>query len=120
MAKILIAEDDPTTQKVIVKYVEKMGHVAFVSPNGKHAYESLLACNNFDLLISDIMMPKMDGKKLIRAIRDNFKLCKIPIIIISAVIGITDISYLLEQGATFFLSKPIKKDDLEEYISRCI
>ncbi len=120
MTKILIAEDDATAQKIMVEYVERMGHVAFVSPNGRHAYETLLACNDIELLVSDIMMPEMDGRQLIKTIKGNSKLSDLPIIIISAVIGVSDISDLLELGANFFLQKPMKREDFEEYLNRCL
>lgn len=120
MARILIAEDDPSAQVVVSKFVEKLGHIPVVSPDGKHAYETLQATNDFDLLVTDVMMPKMDGRELIRIIRNNPVFEKLPVIIISAVIGINDISDLLEEGATFFLSKPLNREDFEEYVKRCI
>lgn len=120
MKKVLIAEDDPTNQKIIAKFVDKMGLVSIVSPNGRHAYETLNAYNNINLLITDVMMPEMDGRQLIQTIRGNTFLKKIPIIIISAVIGVSGISDLLEIGATFFLEKPIKRNDFEEYVHRCL
>ncbi len=120
MAKILIAEDDATTQILVAKYVEKMGHSAFISPHGRHAYETLIANKDFNLLVSDIMMPEMDGRQLIKTIKGNSSLRDLPIIIISAVIGVSDISDLLELGANFFLQKPMKREDFEEYVNRCL
>lgn len=120
MKKILVAEDDPTTQKILLKFIEKMGHVAFVSPNGKHAYQALYAANNFDLLVTDMMMPEMDGRELIRLIKEDNSLNTMPIIIISAILSISDISDILELGATFFLSKPVKRNEFVEYIQRCL
>ncbi|MCJ2165070.1 MULTISPECIES: response regulator [unclassified Pseudodesulfovibrio] len=120
MAKILIAEDDRISQKLAVKIVEELGHTAFVSPHGKHAYETLLASNDFDLLLTDIMMPEMDGQQLIQTLRGDQQFDSLPIIIMSAVVGINDISNLLKLGATLFMAKPLDRQELQSYISRCL
>jgi CheY-like chemotaxis protein len=120
MAKILIAEDDRISQKLALKIVEEMGHQAFVSPHGKHAYETLTASNDFDLLLTDIMMPEMDGQQLIQTLRGDQRFADLPIIIMSAVVGINDISNLLKLGATLFLAKPLDRDELQNYLKRCL
>ncbi|ADU63647.1 MAG: response regulator [Pseudodesulfovibrio sp.] len=120
MAKILVAEDDRISQKLAVKIVEDLGHTAFVSPHGKHAYESLTASNRFDLLITDIMMPEMDGQQLIKTLRGDQQFMDLPIIIMSAVVGMSEISNLLKLGATLFLAKPLDRDELQNYIRRCL
>jgi CheY-like chemotaxis protein len=120
MAKILIAEDDRISQKLAAKIVEEMGHSAFVSPHGKHAYEALTASNDFDLLLTDIMMPEMDGQQLIKTLRGDQQFMDFPIIIMSAVVGMSEISNLLKLGATLFLAKPLDRGELQNYIRRCL
>jgi CheY-like chemotaxis protein len=120
MAKILVAEDDRISQKLAVKIVEDLGHTAFVSPHGKHAYEALTASNRFDLLLTDIMMPEMDGQQLIKTLRGDQQFADLPIIIMSAVVGMSEISNLLKLGATLFLAKPLDRDELQNYIRRCL
>lgn len=120
MAKILIAEDDPLSQKFVATLVERMGHSAFVSPNGRHAWEAICAENHFDILITDIMMPVMDGTALIRTIRGDERFAAMPVIIMSAFIGVKEIAGLLEIGATWFMAKPVERAMLEDYINRAI
>lgn len=120
MAKVLIAEDDRISQKLAAKIVEEMGHTAFVSPNGKHAYEALMAGNDFSMLLTDIMMPEMDGRQLIQTLRGDQQFMQLPIVIMSAVVGISEISNLLQLGATLFLAKPLDRKELQEYIRRCV
>ncbi len=117
MAKILIAEDDRVSQRLAASLVENQGHAAFISPNGRHAYEALKV-NAFDLLLTDIMMPEMDGRQLILALRGDAVLHRMPVIIMSAVVGVGEISELLKTGATFFLAKPLSAADLGEYLRR--
>jgi len=118
MKKILIAEGDRVSQELIAGFIEDMGHVAFVSPHGKHAYETLKAGNKFDLLITDVMMPEMDGKQLVQTLRGDTRFMDFPIIIISAAIGMGEISRLLELGATWFMGKPVDKRELGDYVER--
>lgn len=120
MKKILIAEDDTITQKLIATIVEKMGYTAFTSPNGRHAYETLQVNDDFSLLITDIMMPEMDGKELIHAVRKDPVYNAIPIIIMSAFVGVKEISNFLESGATVFQPKPIDKRKIEALIQKCL
>ncbi|MBN1979983.1 MAG: response regulator [Chitinivibrionales bacterium] len=120
MIKILVAEDDLISQKTASAYIEKMGHVAFISPNGKHAFEALCVNDDIKILVTDFMMPKMDGRKLIKTVRSEPKFSAMPIIIMSGIIGVNEISDLLEIGATFFIPKPLKRVDFEQYINRCV
>ncbi len=120
MAKILIAEDDTAIQKLLTLQIEKMGHVAFVSPNGKHAYEALKTGQKFDILITDMMMPEMNGKDLIETLRGDSALQDLPIIIISAILGFKDIKNLLDMGATRFQPKPINVAELKKDIEECL
>ena len=120
MAKILIAEDDRISQLLALKIVEEMGHTAFVSPHGRHAYEALMACNDFDMLLTDIMMPEMDGQQLIKTLREDHQYADFPIVIMSAVVGLAEISNLIKMGATFFLPKPLDSAEIQDYISRCL
>ncbi len=120
MHKVLIAEDDPVSQKFVSLVVERMGHCALVSPNGRHAWETLQAENSFSLLITDIMMPGMDGTTLIRNLRSVERLRELPVLAMSAFIGVSDISGLLGIGATWFLPKPVEVDALEEYLRRAL
>lgn len=120
MARILIAEDDPVSQIQVFNIVEKLGHVPFVSPNGLHAWQALKASNSFDLLISDLVMPEMDGRQLIKTMRDSSRFIDFPVIIISAVIGISEINDILELGASSFLGKPVRMTELNEYLKRLL
>ncbi len=120
MAKILIAEDDPLSQRFVSTVLERMGHTTYVSPNGRHAWETLSAENQFDLLITDIMMPGMDGTTLIRTIRSEERFASLPIVIMSAFIGVSDISNLLDIGATWFMAKPVEISVLQDYVNRAL
>ena len=120
MAKILIAEDDRISQQLAATFVRRMGHEAFVSPHGRHAYEALKAMNEFDILITDIMMPEMDGKQLVQTLRGDTEFVDLPIIVMSAVVAADDVKPLLNLGKTYFLSKPINMGELQKLVGDCL
>jgi Response regulator containing CheY-like receiver, AAA-type ATPase, and DNA-binding domains len=120
MAKVLIAEDDPISQRFVSAIVERMGHCAVVSPNGRHAWEALNAENRFAMLITDIMMPGMDGTTLIRTMRADERFRNMPVVVMSAFIGVSEISGLLGIGATWFMPKPVDRAVLEDYVKRAL
>ena len=119
MARILFAEDDSFAQKYARTLIERLGHECIISPNGRNAYELLKAENEFDLLITDVMMPEMDGVQLIKTLRGDSRFADLPIVIMSAVVTMSEISNILKLGATYFIQKPLKEDDLANYINRC-
>ena len=120
MAKILICEDDFIAREVIKAMVEKMGHVPIISPNGKHALDTLEVNHDISLLITDMMMPIMNGTELVQILRGNSSYDGLPIIMVSGILGVNDIAELLDLGATLFQPKPLDEDLLIENVSGCI
>ncbi|MHC4886929.1 MAG: response regulator [Planctomycetota bacterium] len=120
--KILIAEDDRATRKLITNAVEEMGHTAMACLNGQHAHNTLLANEGIAALVTDVMMPEMDGRQLIQIVRGNSSFGELPILVMSAVVGPRDIADLLTLGATRFIGKPFKienfKADLTGMLTR--
>jgi CheY-like chemotaxis protein len=120
MVKVLIAEDDPISQRFVSAIVERLGYCAVVSPHGRHAWEAVNAENRFGMLITDIMMPGMDGSTLIRTLRSDERFRDLPVLVMSAFIGVSEISGLLGIGATWFMPKPVERSVLEEYVKRAL
>ena len=118
MQKVLIAEDDPTSQRLVATVVEQFGFSAIKCVNGRQAWEVLSNNPEICLVITDFMMPEMDGRDLVRLIRGHENFRQLPVIIVSAVVGIKDISDLLDLGASRFLPKPMVVDELRHYIDR--
>ena len=120
MARLLVAEDDPGVQMLVRKIVQDMGHIVVLSPDGQHALTNLITNKDFDLLITDVDMPKMSGVELIDKLREKSETKDLPIIMISSVVSYSDISDVLETGATYFVAKPFKRKTLEDYIHRSL
>ncbi len=81
--RILLAEDNPVNQRLIQILLQKHGYNITTASNGLEALDKLKN-QHFDLIIADIQMPEMDGKELVRRIKENQEWDKIPIIAMTA------------------------------------
>lgn len=118
--KILLAEDDRATQIFTKKILEIAGHSVTVVDNGAIAFDTIQE-EHFDLLLTDIQMPVMDGYELIRRIRngdtgaDNVN---IPIMAMTGRTSESDRQEFLKAGVTCCVVKPIDKLDIEEKVMK--
>ena len=106
MAKILIAEDSPTAVELLTRVLAPLGHSIDTAADGAEAQRKLLS-DRPDLLILEIIMPKMNGFQLCRAIRANPALKDLPIIVVTSMDRESDRYWGLKQGADEYLVKPI-------------
>lgn len=112
MFKVLVVEDDRGLQNLFCKTLERNRFQAFGADNAEMALD-LLDKEYIDLIVTDIMMPGMDGFELIRQIRDA--MIDIPILIITAKSDILDKQIGFLSGADDYMVKPI---DINELILR--
>jgi DNA-binding response OmpR family regulator len=101
---ILLVEDNVDLRRTIKDELEKKFTV-IDAPNGKEALVLALA-KNPDLIITDVMMPVMDGKELCNIIKTNFQTSHIPVMMITALSEVDDKIEGLEIGADAYLEKP--------------
>jgi signal transduction histidine kinase/DNA-binding response OmpR family regulator len=115
--RILLAEDNRVNQTIAVRTLEKMGHSVIMAKNG---YEVLswLARESFDLLLMDLQMPEMDGLTATVTIRQGelHGGHRIPIIAVTAHAMKGDKERCLDAGMDGYISKPIRRSELEETI----
>ena len=119
-ARILLAEDNLTNQKVALKLMEKMGYHADVVGNGREALEAL-AARPYDLVLMDVQMPEMDGFEATHRIRrpESAVLSHdIPVVAMTAHAMAGDRESCLEAGMDDYVSKPIDPRVLAEVIAR--
>lgn len=117
MALIAIAEDDPSSRLILETLVEQAGHTPLVFGDGQAAWNFLQHNGQrVALVITDLMMPEMDGAALIKTLRAHKKTADIPVIVQSAYIGVNGIASLLDIGANAVLPKPIDNKELQSYL----
>lgn len=115
-AKILIVDDSPTQAKHLEQVLKAHGYRVFVTKNGSAALDHILA-HNLDLVISDILMPEMDGFELCRRVRRIEAVKRLPIILLTHLNDPADVMHSLEAGADYFISKPYNNELLLSRIS---
>lgn len=111
---ILLAEDHPVNQKLIITLLEKKGHNLTLVTNGKAALD-ILSVRDFDAVLMDVQMPCMDGLEATRRIRDpssSVRWHEIPIIALTARALKEDKEKCIEAGMNDYISKPLKKEKL--------
>ncbi len=108
---ILIVEDSPTQQKDLQNILESHGYRTRTSMNGNEALD-FLNNNRPDIIITDIIMPEMDGYELCRRIKSDDKMKNIPVILLTVLCEPADIFKGLACGADNFVTKPYR----EEYL----
>jgi CheY-like chemotaxis protein len=111
--KVLIAEDSPSTRLYLVKIFEEYGHTVFSVENGLDAWEKLKN-EKIDILITDWMMPEMDGITLCKKIRSHarFKYNYIYIIFLTSKNGKNDLIEVFASGADDYIKKPFDHAEL--------
>ena len=115
---ILIADDDQEIANYIINELGdryKFDH----APNGKEALKMLLT-NSYDLVISDVMMPEMDGITLLRRIKENPNISQLPVIMLTSKAAVENKLEGLKSGADAYIAKPFNMDELHIQIDNLI
>lgn len=101
--RILIAEDELSLARALVKILEKNNYSADAVHNGDDAVV-YMESGNYDAAIFDIMMPKTDGITAMKRLRESG--CNIPILLLTAKSSVDDMVDGLDSGANYYLTKP--------------
>jgi two-component system copper resistance phosphate regulon response regulator CusR len=107
--KILVVEDEPSLNQIIVKRLKIEGYSVDSAENGKEALQYMEAAE-YDLLIVDIMMPEMDGLTMVRTLRRNGS--KVPVLFLTARDSTEDKVSGLDSGGDDYLVKPFEFSEL--------
>lgn len=101
--KILVVDDESRIRKIIRDFLVKEGYVVCEAEDGEAALDIFCSNNDIDLIIMDVMMPKMDGWQLCKEVR---KLSKVPILMLTAKSEEQDELKGFELGVDEYISKP--------------
>jgi CheY-like chemotaxis protein len=118
--RVLVVDDDRVIQQLLQVNLELEGYeVVATASDGAEALEKITKLKP-DLVILDVMMPKMDGLEVCRRLKADPKLAKIPIILLSARAQDLDIREGLDIGADAYLTKPFDPVELLEIVGRLV
>lgn len=118
--RILLVDDDKEMTDYIATEMSAYYHFSSCS-NGKEALHELLTTKKpYDLVVSDIMMPEMDGFMLLRTIKANVQLCHLPVILLTSEAAVANRLEGLQRGADAFLAKPFVIEELRMQIDNIL
>ncbi len=116
--KIVLAEDNSILSKLLQFKLEKEGYQLIIATNGKEAVD-LIADNNPDMILTDIMMPFISGLEVISHVRNKLEM-KTPIVVFSSAGQEEMVLNAFNLGATDFMSKPFSPNELIIRIKRLL
>jgi DNA-binding response OmpR family regulator len=112
---VLVVEDDEGSRMIITKALERQGFQVTLAGDGYdglHRLETLKP----DLIISDLMMPRLDGLAFVRALKERGETKEIPVIIVTARSDTRSMVEGIAAGARFYLTKPFLMRDLVQHV----
>ena len=113
--RILIVDDEPHIIMMLEMRLQAMGYVSIIARDGQQALD-LAKKEMPDLIILDVMMPKMDGYKVCGLLKADTRYKSIPVVIFTARAQEQDRKMSKEVGADAYLNKPINVDELKQTI----
>ncbi|MGH8466388.1 MAG: response regulator [Pseudomonas sp.] len=119
MARIVLIEDSPTERTVMTKMLANAGHEVLEADNAEDGIE-LVREHLPDVVLMDVVLPGMSGFQATRALSRDEKTKRIPIIIVSTKAMETDKSWGLRQGASAYMVKPPREDELLAQINELL
>jgi len=118
--RVLIADDDPVMRHLVTTMVKQQDCEVVVVNDGRAAYRILQSDSQFRAAILDMTMPFLEGLDLIRYMRSEKRLMRIPIMMITAEQDIKLMASSFSAGATAFLPKPFTPEQLQSAIRMLI
>ena len=117
--KILIVDDEPDVASLLTLLFESQGHQVIVATDGQQALEKARH-ENPDLILLDIMLPRIDGYRVARMLKFDEKFRHIPIVMLTAKIQDKDKQLGLETGADAYVTKPFDTVALLEKVKEIL
>ncbi len=115
--RVLVVDDEPALVRIIERQLTKAGYAISTACDGQRATELLSTCR-FDAIVSDIDMPKMDGIRLLQAVRQQDP--DVPVILMTGSPDLETAIQAITHGALLYLPKPIDMGDLQRAIARAV
>ncbi|HEY7667119.1 MAG TPA: response regulator [Actinomycetota bacterium] len=114
-AKILVIDDDPDVRTLCRLNLGWAGHEVLEAEGGQQALDMMAAAAP-DALVLDIMMPVVDGLDVLRSVRSHPATRELPVVVISARVGVEDQVRGLETGADAYVTKPFNPETLTSMV----
>jgi CheY-like chemotaxis protein len=117
--RILVADDSQAVRDILQMSLESLGYKVVVAEDGERAMERIQS-EHPDLIIADVMMPKVNGFQICRRVKSDPATRSTPVILLTARSGQEDVFWGKDCGADEYITKPFRTQDLEQSISRLL
>ena len=117
--RILVAEDDPEVLKMLEHVMRTIGEVV-ACRDGQEAWERAQSGPRPDVVVTDLMMPRMDGLSLAKQLKSVPTLANVPVVMLTARTGPRDVIAGINAGARFYVTKPFKTDELIKKVKKAL
>jgi two-component system chemotaxis response regulator CheY len=118
--KFLVVDDFATMRRIVRSLLKELGYLNVdEADNGQSAFSKLQG-GGFDFVVSDWNMPVMDGLELLKAIRADANLCKIPVLMVTAEAKKENIIAAAQAGANGYVVKPFSAVTLDEKLNKIL
>ena len=115
MRRVLVIEDKPDIRYILQAIIQQMGFATITPDNGKDGVQIAIA-EKPDLILMDVMMPKMDGREATRILRAHPETREIPIVTTTALSRGADLQSCIDAGCNDYIVKPFTVDKLLQKI----
>ncbi len=113
--RVVVADDDPDIVEILKLNLTAVGYQVLAASDGESARDLVLRAKP-DLVVLDVMMPKMDGFEVLAAIRARPQTRDIPVVMLTARSGDKDVWQGWESGADYYITKPFDLEELLRFI----
>lgn len=118
-ANITVADDEEELRQLVRFHLESAGHAVTIHPDGEICWQQLQRTDPPpDLLLTDVMMPGMNGFQLLERLREDEELSTLPVVMLTARGTEADVVQGFDVGATDYLTKPFRSQELLARIGR--
>lgn len=111
--RILLADDDPVIRHLVTSTLKRDGHIVVAVDDGREAFRILQRDADFKAIIIDMMMPHIEGLEIIRYMRTEKRLSRIPAMMITSERALSLMTESFAAGVTVFLPKPFSVEQLQ-------
>jgi CheY-like chemotaxis protein len=119
-ARVLVADNDPNTGRLLISIAEKEGYAIVTVEDGREAYRVLKSDGNFSAVVFDMTVPHLDGVEIVRYMKTEKRLMQIPIVVVAGPQGLKLIAECFAAGAIAFLPKPFTTEQLRRTLRMAI
>ena len=117
---ILIVEDNPMSARLMEHSLKKLNYQTLIASNGKEALDILAENTSINLVVTDVMMPEMDGLELVEKIKNSSDCAHVPVIVCTVLRDQDSIKRAATLGCKHYLVKPYQINDLRTKVTECL